>query len=246
MLYLCKVDQIKKIENVFGNLSRISICLQRNTTILYNLACLASILAQEQPRNKLDSWYYRTGLKCIGRAVWELCIKHLLAFWLTQTNAIYLLLNWPLSLHNIWSKAHRRRKVKVPCIWTSKLSMIRNWQILMGYFLTTLRWKFTTFVNIKVPKENGLCKQMGTLPHTGKLKDLFGINHYSIIINHYSFWARQGGYELPYNVCDLWDALGDILPHAVSPQWSRSARNLMLSLQDFSCTGDRVALGTYM
>lgn len=55
MLCLGKVDQIKKIENVFGNPSRISICLQCKTTILYNLACLANILAQEQPRNKLDS-----------------------------------------------------------------------------------------------------------------------------------------------------------------------------------------------
>jgi len=83
---------------------------------------------------------------------------------------------------------------------------------------------------------------MSTLPHTGTLKELSGINHYSIIINHYSFWTRQGGYELLYHVCSLWDAQGDHLPHAISPEWSRSPWNQMSSLQDFSCTGDRVAL----
>jgi len=50
-----QVDEIKKIENVFGNLSRISFCLQHKTTILYDLACLPNLLAQEQPGNKLDS-----------------------------------------------------------------------------------------------------------------------------------------------------------------------------------------------
>lgn len=63
MLYLYKVDQIKKIENVFGNYSRLPICLQYKPTIFYNLEFLARISAQEKPGNKVDSWYYRTGLE---------------------------------------------------------------------------------------------------------------------------------------------------------------------------------------
>lgn len=48
MLYLYKVDQIKKIENVFGNYSRLPICLQHKPTIFLQFRVFGKNLSSKK------------------------------------------------------------------------------------------------------------------------------------------------------------------------------------------------------